>query len=236
MSLKDLVDRELIDRQVALEVAPNVEALKMASKASKLNHRECFDDLSTRVRGRVSGAGRTANDGRWCAVEAPTEPESNTPTVTSDGWPEYPLPAPTQFRKDPERGRGPGFYFSLFKIALVCALFFLWVKTTDWVSQDCLRLSLNYLVWNSVVFGVFAAAFLLLWVLPWFEVTYALMVVAYLAPLGVYLIIRNKTVEAHLTVMTPIICGTCLPMSPVYWASRSPRRKSSITKRPAGSV
>ena len=32
MSLKDLVDRELIDRQVALEVAPNVEALKMALK------------------------------------------------------------------------------------------------------------------------------------------------------------------------------------------------------------
>ena len=32
MSLRDLVDRELIDRAVALEVAPNVEALKMALK------------------------------------------------------------------------------------------------------------------------------------------------------------------------------------------------------------
>ena len=32
ISLKDLVDRELIDRAVALEVAPNVEALKMALK------------------------------------------------------------------------------------------------------------------------------------------------------------------------------------------------------------
>jgi twitching motility protein PilT len=32
MSLKELVDRELIDRAVALEVAPNVEALKMALK------------------------------------------------------------------------------------------------------------------------------------------------------------------------------------------------------------
>jgi twitching motility protein PilT len=32
MSLKDLVQRELVDRQVALEVAPNVEALKMALK------------------------------------------------------------------------------------------------------------------------------------------------------------------------------------------------------------
>jgi twitching motility protein PilT len=32
MSLKNLVDRELIDRATAFEVAPNVEALKMALK------------------------------------------------------------------------------------------------------------------------------------------------------------------------------------------------------------
>ena len=32
MSLKGLVDKDLIDRAVALEVAPNVEALKMALK------------------------------------------------------------------------------------------------------------------------------------------------------------------------------------------------------------
>ena len=31
-SLKELVDKELIDRTVALEVAPNQEALKMALK------------------------------------------------------------------------------------------------------------------------------------------------------------------------------------------------------------
>jgi twitching motility protein PilT len=32
MSLKDLVERELIDRATAFEVAPNAEALKMALK------------------------------------------------------------------------------------------------------------------------------------------------------------------------------------------------------------
>ena len=31
-SLKDLVDKQLIDREVALQVAPNREALKMALK------------------------------------------------------------------------------------------------------------------------------------------------------------------------------------------------------------
>ena len=32
MSLKDLVDRDLIDRATAFEVAPNVDALRMALK------------------------------------------------------------------------------------------------------------------------------------------------------------------------------------------------------------
>ena len=32
MSLKDLLDKELIDRPMAFEVAPNKEALKMAIK------------------------------------------------------------------------------------------------------------------------------------------------------------------------------------------------------------
>ena len=37
MSLKSLVDKDLIDRAVALEVAPNVEALKMALKGIEVS-------------------------------------------------------------------------------------------------------------------------------------------------------------------------------------------------------
>jgi twitching motility protein PilT len=37
MSLRDLVNRGLIDRQVAFEVAPNVEALKMALKGIEVS-------------------------------------------------------------------------------------------------------------------------------------------------------------------------------------------------------
>jgi len=36
MSLKDLVDRDMIDRPTAFEVAPNPEALKMALKGIEL--------------------------------------------------------------------------------------------------------------------------------------------------------------------------------------------------------
>jgi twitching motility protein PilT len=37
MSLRDLVNRGLVDRQVAFEVAPNVEALKMALKGIEVS-------------------------------------------------------------------------------------------------------------------------------------------------------------------------------------------------------
>src|SRR5262252_3970826 len=92
----------------------------------------------------------------------------NTEPVDASGWPAYPLPPAKQFGKDHNVGRGPGFYLNFFKLGLVWVLFVLWVKTTDWVSQDCLRVNLNYVVWNSVIFGVFAAAFVLIWILPWF--------------------------------------------------------------------
>jgi type II secretory ATPase GspE/PulE/Tfp pilus assembly ATPase PilB-like protein len=140
------------------------------------------------------------------AAQEPANPQENqaaAKTVDSSGWPNYPLPSPTQFGSDHEHGRGPGFYLSLLKFAGVWLLFLAWVKTTDWVSQDCLRVNLNYVIWNSVVFFMFIAAFILIWILPWFEVAFPLMLVAYLAPIGTFLIIRNRAVEAHQRVLTP---------------------------------
>ncbi|HTQ38509.1 MAG TPA: ATPase, T2SS/T4P/T4SS family [Pirellulales bacterium] len=142
----------------------------------------------------------------WSPPRAPAQPPVDAPAVQPEagkGWPHYPLPAATQFGKDPSLGRGQGFYLSLSRFFLMWILFLLWVKTADWVSQDCLRLDMTYMVWNSVMFGPFVAAFFLMWLLPWFEVAYPLMAVAYLAPLGVYIIIRNKGVDSHQRVLTP---------------------------------
>ncbi|HEY2881367.1 MAG TPA: ATPase, T2SS/T4P/T4SS family [Pirellulales bacterium] len=125
------------------------------------------------------------------------------PRLSDHGWPNYPLPAPTKFGTDHEHGRGTGFYISLFKVLMVWLLFVLWVKTTDWVSQDCLRVNLNYVLWNSVVFFTFIAAFVLIWIIPMFEVALPLLLVAYLAPLGTFVIIRNKAVPNHQRVLTP---------------------------------
>ena len=99
--------------------------------------------------------------------------------------------------------RGPGGYLSVIKILVSWLLFVLWVKTTDWVSQDCLRFRLNYGVWTSVVFVTFVVSYVLLWLLPWFELGIVLMAVAYFAPLGAYIAFRNGKVDSNQKVLTP---------------------------------
>ncbi len=98
--------------------------------------------------------------------------------------------------------RGPGGYLSITKIVLCWLLFLLWVKTTDFVSQDCQRMRLSYVLWNSVVFFSFVGAFLLLWMIPLFGIGFLLLLVAYAAPLTTYVMFRNATVTADKKILT----------------------------------
>ncbi|MEX2142774.1 MAG: hypothetical protein WD894_26195, partial [Pirellulales bacterium] len=70
------------------------------------------------------------------------------------------------------RDRAPGFYFSIWKLGLYLGLFWLWVRTTDWVNQDGYRLGVQYAVWNPIVAFSFPAAMLLFFLIPWFWVGY----------------------------------------------------------------
>ena len=98
--------------------------------------------------------------------------------------------------------RGPGGYLSPVKIILCWLLFLLWVKTTDFVSQDCQRMRLNYVLWNSVVFFTFVAAFILLWMIPLFAIGFVLLLLAYIGPLTAYVMYRNSTVTAEKRILT----------------------------------
>ncbi|MCE9546144.1 MAG: Flp pilus assembly complex ATPase component TadA [Planctomycetia bacterium] len=121
--------------------------------------------------------------------------------LAADGniWPEIKL--------DPDRFRGPGQfvggYLSLAKILACWLLFLCWVDTTDWISQDVQILRLRVHVWNPIVVGTFALAFLLVWVIPAFWFGFLLMIVAYIAPLTTYILFRNARVEDHRKVLTP---------------------------------
>ncbi|MDZ4819264.1 MAG: ATPase, T2SS/T4P/T4SS family [Planctomycetota bacterium] len=98
--------------------------------------------------------------------------------------------------------RGAGGYLSTFKILLSWFVFLGWVKTTDWVSQDCFRTKMNYSLWNPLVVFPFLLAFLLSWVIPWYWIAFVLMLMAWIAPLVVYIVQRNASVEEYQKVMT----------------------------------
>ena len=98
---------------------------------------------------------------------------------------------------------GPGFYFNWFKILAAWLLFLLWVYSTDWVSRDSQEMKLDHLRWNPIVFGTFMGAFVLVWLIPFFWISFPLLVAAYVTPLALYVRYRNPKVELHLTVFTP---------------------------------
>jgi len=112
----------------------------------------------------------------------------------------------SKFQPDPAPGtdfRGPGGYLSWLKILACWAVFLLWVKTSDWVSTDCQDMKLDFLRWNPIIFGTFFAAFILVWILPFFWLAFPLLLAAYIAPLAAYIIHRNARVESNQQVLTP---------------------------------
>ena len=115
--------------------------------------------------------------------------------AASGEWPAVPINA---------RGwRGPGFYLSWPKILVCWLLFLLWVKTTDWVNCDCQEVKvMDYLRWNPIIFGTFLAAFVLSWMIPIFWVGLILLIIAYIAPLATFIVIRNSKVTNDERVLT----------------------------------
>jgi len=109
-------------------------------------------------------------------------------------WPAFPL--------DDEGFRGEGYYLSGLKVVCSWLLFFAWVVTTSWVNRDAQELKGPYLRFNALNFAPFFAAFLLLWIVPSALLGFLLLLVAYLAPLGIYVAWRDARVLPHLRVVS----------------------------------
>ncbi|MCU0962546.1 MAG: Flp pilus assembly complex ATPase component TadA [Pirellulaceae bacterium] len=119
--------------------------------------------------------------------------------LAAQEWPYYPV------EQLPDRG--PGDYLAWYKL-LVCGLLFLcWVRTTDWVNRDNFELGesidMPARIWNPLVVFSFLVAFLLAISLPLFALGGTLLVVAYVAPLGTYIVMRNSRVTDEQKVLTP---------------------------------
>lgn len=123
--------------------------------------------------------------------------------LAQDAWPNY----TTGLSNPHEINRGPGFYLALYKIFLLLVLFWMWVKSADWVSRDSVEMGdaigMPAKIWNPVMVFSFLFVFVILALgIPIFLAGYALLVVAYAAPFLIYVVQRNGKVTEDKKVFT----------------------------------
>ena len=89
------------------------------------------------------------------------------------------------------------------KLLILWLVFLIWVQTTDWVSRDCKEHSLAYATWIPVVFLPYLIALLAGGLtIPVYPAGVAVVLLAWLLPLIVYVTQRNSQMELHQRVMT----------------------------------
>lgn len=115
-----------------------------------------------------------------------------------DAWAQatYPLYPQIGFR------RSEHFPLNWVKIAACWLTLLVWVSTANWANIDAQRHRFKYARWNSILVFPFATAFLLLFLIPWFMVSYPLLVLTYLIPAILYVRHRNGQLLPHEQVMT----------------------------------
>ncbi len=112
-----------------------------------------------------------------------------TPLLGQSGWPDY----PSLGRHAIERG--PGNYFSWIKLALIIAVFLVWVRVADWINRDAIRFSRHTgfvpQLWNPVIVLSFVAGLLAVLSIPVFVGGYAAFCAGAFFPLTLYLVQRR---------------------------------------------
>src|SRR5579871_2388364 len=99
--------------------------------------------------------------------------------------------------------RGPGFYFSIPKLLTLLLVYFCWVRTCWWVSQDAVAVQMPTALWNPLLVGCGLLGLLLVWLLPWYWlVSLPLLLILYLTPSLVYVNLRNGRVSTERQVLT----------------------------------
>lgn len=99
--------------------------------------------------------------------------------------------------------RGPGFYFSPVKLAVLFVAFLSWVALSAWLDKDATTCKLDADRWNGMMLGLGLTGLFVLWILPtfWFGLVLAALIV--LGGFGGYAHIRNQNVAAADRILTP---------------------------------
>ncbi|MBT4864358.1 MAG: type II/IV secretion system protein [Planctomycetaceae bacterium] len=96
-----------------------------------------------------------------------------------------------------------GFYLNLLRFVPVVLLFVLWMWSSHWVDEDSRSLQVRSQFWNTAVLACGTVGFLAVFCLPMFLMGSVVLLAAYGAPLGFYIVERNARVPDSSKVMTP---------------------------------
>ena len=91
----------------------------------------------------------------------------------------------------------------LLKLVGLFLLLWMWVKVGDWVNEDSQLFKLGWYKWNPIVFVPFTLLALILFFVPLgTEFRAAILLVVFLATWLPYVLVHNKNVQPHQTVLT----------------------------------
>ena len=94
-------------------------------------------------------------------------------------------------------------FLVLLKLGLAFVVLWMWVGAADWVSRDAQTYHLGHYKWNSIAFFPFVLVSLALFFFPLdIFIRIAVMFVLFIATWIPYVIVHNKNVQSHQTVLT----------------------------------
>lgn len=86
---------------------------------------------------------------------------------------------------------------SWLKLSLLVFLFWLWVRTGDWINSDTQIYGIGYGTWNPVIFFPFLVGMLIVFLVPSFLISSILLALIYFATFLTYTVSRNKQLPQH---------------------------------------
>jgi general secretion pathway protein E len=98
--------------------------------------------------------------------------------------------------------RGPGYYFHPLKLTGFIIVYLCWVATSWWVDRDSVQVRVKHINWNLLLFGCGLVSILVVWILPWFLVSFILLVGFYITTSLAYVSYRNQRVPRDQRLLT----------------------------------
>jgi hypothetical protein len=113
----------------------------------------------------------------------------------AEGWPQVSPPLPTGWR-----GSGGG--LAIVPAAIWWLLVLAWVRTVDWVHRDATKQGIAPAFWSTACGLPLPVAALLAWWIPWSAAGIIIMLLAWLAPVVMYALTRNRKVAESERILT----------------------------------